>query len=80
MKYSKIFVIGFNKTASSTLHKLFKVNNLKSQHTTNWDLPNYDCFSDNGNLNDFKKLDNLYKDSIFILNTRNLTNWLSSRF
>lgn len=80
MKYAKIFVIGFNKTASSTIHKLFKVNNLKSQHTTNWDISNYDCFSDNGNLNDFKKLDNLYKDSIFILNTRNLTNWLSSRF
>ena len=80
MKYAKIFVIGFNKTASTTLHKLFIVNNLKSQHTTNWDLANYDCFSDNGNLNDFKKLDSLYKDSIFILNTRNLTNWLSSRF
>ena len=80
MKYAKIFVIGFNKTASTTLHKLFKVNNLKSQHTTNWDLANYECFSDNGNLNDFKKLDGLYKDSIFILNTRNLTNWLSSRF
>ena len=80
MKYSKIFVIGFNKTASTTLHKLFKVNNLKSQHTTSWDLSNYDCFSDNGNLNDFKKLDNLHKDAIFILNTRNLTNWLISRF
>ena len=58
MKYAKIFVIGFNKTASTTLHKLFKVNNLKSQHATTWDLANYDCFSDNGNLNDFKKLDN----------------------
>ena len=23
MKYSKIFVIGFNKTATSTLHELF---------------------------------------------------------
>jgi len=80
MKYEKIFVIGFNKTASTTLHKLFKVNNLKSQHTTKWDLANYDCFLDNGNLNDFKKLDNLYKDAIFILNTRNLTNWLISRF
>jgi hypothetical protein len=80
MKYAKIFVIGFNKTASTTLHQLFKVNNLKSQHATSWDLPNYDCFSDNGNLNDFKQLDNLYKDAIFILNTRNLTNWLISRF
>jgi hypothetical protein len=80
MKYSKIFVIGFNKTASTTLHKLFKVNDLNSQHATDWDLSNYDCFSDNGNLNDFKQMDNLYKDAIFILNTRNLTNWLISRF
>ena len=80
MKYSKIFVIGFNKTASTTLHKLFRVNNLKSQHATSWDLSNYDCFSDNGNLNNFKQLDNLYADAIFILNTRNLTNWLISRF
>lgn len=80
MKYSKIFVIGFNKTASTTLHKLFRTNDLKSQHATDWDLSNYDCFSDNGNLHDFKQLNNLYKDAIFILNTRNLTNWLISRF
>jgi hypothetical protein len=80
MKYAKIFVIGFNKTASTTIHKLFKLNKLKSQHATRWDLSNYDCFSDNGNLNDFRQLDNLYKDAIFILNTRNLTNWLISRF
>lgn len=80
MKYAKIFVIGFNKTASTTLHKLFKVNNLKSQHATSWDLENYDCFSDNGNLNNFRQLDNQYKDAIFILNTRNLTKWLISRF
>ena len=59
---------------------MFKVNNLKAQHATCWDTLNFDCFSDNGDRNDFKKLDNLYADSIFILNTRNLTNWLSSRF
>ena len=80
MKYSKIFVIGFNKTATTTIHKLFITNNLKSQHSTDWDLPNYDCFSDNGNLHDFRQLNNLYKDAIFILNTRSLTNWLISRF
>lgn len=80
MKYSKIFVIGFNKTATTTIHKLFITNNLKSQHATHWDLSNYDCFSDNGNLHDFRELNNLYKDAIFILNTRSLTNWLISRF
>ena len=80
MKYSKIFVIGFNKTATTTIHKLFMTNNLKSQHATVWDLSNYDCFSDNGNLQDFRQLNNMYKDAIFILNIRSLTNWLISRF
>jgi hypothetical protein len=77
---SKIFVIGFNKTATSTFHKLFLKNNLKSQHNTVWQVNDYDCFSDNGNLNNFKKLDMDYPNSIFILNTRSLDKWLISRF
>lgn len=77
---SKIFVIGFNKTATSTFHKLFLKNNLKSQHDTVWQVNDYDCFSDNGNLNNFKKLDMDYPNSIFILNTRSLDKWLISRF
>jgi hypothetical protein len=77
---SKIFVIGFNKTATSTFHKLFLKNNLKSQHDTVWQINNFDCFSDNGDLNNFKKLDMDYPNSIFILNTRSLNKWLISRF
>jgi len=77
---SKIFVIGFNKTATSTFHKLFLKNNLKSQHDTVWQINNFDCFSDNGDLNNFKKLDMDYPNSIFILNTRSLDKWLISRF
>ena len=79
MKYKKIFVIGFNKNASTTLHNLFGQLGYKSQHNgKSWDLDKYDCFSDNGDLQDLKAL---YKfpDSVFILNTRNLNDWLVSR-
>jgi hypothetical protein len=76
----KYFVIGFNKTATTTFHDLFTVNNLKSQHATKWEVDKYTCFSDNGNFNNFKKLDTDYPNSIFILNIRRLDEWLISRF
>ena len=78
--YKKYFVIGFNKTATSTFHNLFLKNNLTSQHTTKWNTDKYACFSDNGNLNNYKELDLKYENSIFILNIRELDKWLISRF
>lgn len=79
MKYKKIFVIGFNKTASTTLHNLFGQLGYKSQHNgKSWDLDKYDCLSDNGDLQNLKTLYNV-PDSLFILNTRNLNDWLISR-
>ena len=78
--YKKYFVIGFNKTATCTFHDLFLKNKLTSQHATRWNTDNYTCFSDNGHLNDYKKLDLKYKNSIFILNVRELDKWLISRF
>ena len=42
----KIFVIGFNKTATTTFHKLFLANKLKSEHKTVWHPEKFDCFSD----------------------------------
>ena len=78
--YEKYFVIGFNKTATSTFHNLFLKNNLKSQHTGKWQTDKYACFSDNGNLNNYKELDLKYENSVFILNIRELDNWLISRF
>lgn len=81
--YQKIFVIGFNKTATSTIHNLFIINNLSSFHHTNWTLiwddENYDCFSDNGNFQNIEKLYNKYDNAIFILNLRELDKWLISR-
>ena len=78
--FDKYFVIGFNKTATTTFHNIFLQNNLTSQHTVFWETNKYTCFSDCGNINDFKKLDLMYKNAIFILNVRELDKWLISRF
>lgn len=79
--YDKIFVIGFNKTATSTFHNIFIKNNLSSLHTSNWyNIAKFKCFSDNGDLHDFKNLYKLYPNSIFILNIRSIDKWLISRF
>ena len=78
--YDKYFVIGFNKTATTTFHELFLKNNLTSQHTSIWDTDKYTCFSDNGNVNNYKELDLKYENSVFILNVREIDKWLISRF
>ena len=81
--YEKYFVIGFNKTATCTLHNLFLKNNLKSQHQKSqfWDTSKYDCFSDIASGHHiWKELDKKYENSIFILNVRELDKWLISRF
>ena len=81
--YEKIFVIGFNKTATSTFHELFKQNGLSSQHIgggNNWNIDKYQCFSDGGNLNNFKDLYLKYTNSIFILNVRNLEDRIISSY
>lgn len=79
MNINKIFLIGCNKTASTFFHKKFLSVGLKSQHATNWNVDNYDCFSDNGDLQDLEFLYENFPDSIFILNTRPLIDWLISR-
>ena len=76
----KIFVIGYNKTATTSFHSIFSKNGLKSQHDTIWNTNKYDCFCDNGNLNNFKLLHTNYPNAIFILNIRILDEWLISRF
>ena len=81
--YDKYFVIGLNKTATSTLHSFFKENNLKSQHQKSefWDTSKYDCFSDITSGDDiWKELDKKFENAIFILNVRDLDKWLVSRF
>lgn len=89
MKYDKIFVIGFNKCATTTIHHLFECNNLKSYHQgTKWKKVNwldlidkYQCFSDiKFKPSMIKKLDAKYKNALFILNTRSIEKWIISRF
>lgn len=93
----KYFCIGFNKTATTTLHYLFKYNEVPSWHDVqyNWDTDKYCAFSDGKNsvgcpingvpagseisIPSIKKYLE-YPNSIFILQTRPLGDWLISRF
>jgi len=80
--YMKIFVIGFNKTGTSSLHQLFIELGIKSTHSV---VPvmsiinNFDAFTDGDHFN-FKEYYNKYPDSLFILNTRPISKWLISRY
>jgi hypothetical protein len=87
----KVFLIGFNKTGTSTYHHMLK-KYIKSSHETTWtsisksrdDLhfynyfKNYDAYSD-GETPDFRNLYSKYPNAKFILNTRNINKWLYSR-
>ena len=80
MQNKKVFVIGYNKTGTTSFHNLFLANELRSQHGKPWDVENYDCFSDHGQMGNFKEMDKRFKDAIFILNIRKLKSWMISRF
>lgn len=80
MQFEKVFVIGFNKTATSTFHVLFRKNGLTSQHDgSRWDLNQFQCFSDNGNLRDWWAYVDDHVAAIYILNTRPVGSWIVSR-
>ena len=89
----KIFVIGFNKNAGTTIAHLCMKNLLEAHHQPNWGFSaglgkyqrgnfwnKFKCFSDGGNKEDFKFLSAHYPDSLFILNCRPIKDWLFSRF
>jgi len=85
MLKSKVFCIGFNKTATTSLDKLFQLWGMSSFHGEYHELSfddrlfdKYQCFSD-GESHDFKGLDQSFQDSKFILNTRKMDDWLVSR-
>ena len=74
--YEKIFVIGFNKCATTTIHDLFQQNNLSSYHQSikykkqNWTdvIDKYKCFSDIlFTIDIIKNLHTNYPNSLFIL-------------
>ena len=78
----KIFVIGFNKTATTTFHILFQANGRKSYHGKQWvaNFHEYDCFSDIDSQFDMLEHYTKFPDAIYILNTRKLKDWIRSRF
>jgi len=78
----KIFVIGFNKTATSSFHALFSTLGINSIHTPRnvmEIIDDYDAFTDGWHLK-FTDYFNKYPDSLFILNTRPIKKWLISRY
>jgi len=83
--HHKVFAIGFNKTATTSLHGVFQKLGMVSLHETYWRDPKrtlvflpYQCFSD-GIPGDFSVFDKRFKRSKFILNIRDLDEWLDSR-
>ena len=83
----KIFLIGMNKTGTSTLHSSMKTSKIPSVHSPTYgkksvakDLEYFNraiVFSD-GKDHDFKWLNENF-DAEFILNTRNKEKWIYSR-
>lgn len=83
--YYKIFAIGFNKTATTSIHTVFLKAGLHATHTIKWrscsrlfEHFKHEAFSD-GPPDDFAKLDRSFPRSKFILNVRDLDEWLDSR-
>lgn len=85
---NKFFAIGYNKTASTTLHELFTKNNIKSRHVFAYNdvaaNPEVNFFSDIDAFSIEKAVNyrQLYIDhpnALFILNTRSLNGWLKSK-
>jgi hypothetical protein len=84
----KYFVIGENKTATSTIHSLFLANNIPSYHGSEWPWQDskFDAFSD-GNIGPDLSVSSItsrgyldvYPDALFILNIRPFFDWVYSR-
>lgn len=76
---AKIFVIGHPRNGTTTLHKLFEANGLKSFHDSrDWQTGKYDAFSDFGQVRPVAAYDRSYPNARFILNFRPLRHYLNS--
>jgi len=87
---NKVFCIGLHKTGTTTLANYFREFGFYTIHSTDWindksKLKKFDFFSDGGshfdNINefDFAKLFYTYKQSKFILQTRDTEKWAISK-
>ena len=83
-KFEKIFIIGYNKTATCSLDALFCSNGWDTQHQDgNWKINKKEVFSDQHaektNFFNFKQLSQDYPNALFILNLRKLDDWIMNR-
>ena len=87
--HPKVFCIGFNKTGTTTLHRILSEQlSYRSAHKAGWTdwsitknrerLDEFEAFSDGGCAS-VRNLDELYPNAVFILNTRPLKHWVLSR-
>jgi hypothetical protein len=85
----KVFCVGFNKTGTTTLHRILGDQlSYRSAHKPGWTdwsitrnrrrLDEFDAFSD-GVCASIRNLDDLYPEALFVLNTRPLKHWVLSR-
>jgi hypothetical protein len=79
----KIFVIGFNKTGTTSIHDLFIKLDINSCKVPGIEILNiihkYDAFTDGEHYN-FREYYDKCPNGLFILNTRPISNWLISRY
>lgn len=85
----KVFAIGFNKTGTTSLTAILKRYGLSTNHHGGWhfwtwkneyhNFNKYDAYTD-GQQKDFRELEKKFPGSKYILNTRSLQSWLSSRW
>ena len=86
---TKVFCVGFNKTGTTTLHRILgdqlSYHSAHKPRWTDWSITKnrshldpFDAFSDGGCAS-VRNLDELYPDALFILNTRPLKHWILSR-
>jgi len=76
---AKYFVIGHPRCGTTSLHKLFAANGLRSFHDSkDWQTGRYDAFSDFGQVRPVAAYDHTYPNARFILNFRPLRNYLVS--
>lgn len=75
----RYFVIGHPRCGTTSLHKLFEANGLRSYHDSkDWQTGRFDAFSDFGQVRPVSAYDRIYPNAQFILNFRPLRHYLIS--
>ena len=87
MNKEKIFFVGSNKTGTTSVHRTFNKYDISSIHDARWVSRSWDCdeeyfqratvFSDGIRVANLSWLDQTF-DAFFILNTRNVRDWVVS--